>query len=107
MRMYSVIEGTTESSHSPFTKDFSFETSISSSFRIDLAEGRLVVARACDRFGVDERVEPGDRFRAQTNLRRANVICQMIEPRSARNGNDVLALGQDPSKSQLRNSAVD
>src|SRR5437016_5333409 len=106
MRMYSVIEGTTESSHSPLTNDFSFETSISSSFSIDLAEGRLVVARACDRLGVDERVEPGDRFRAQPNLRRAHVICQMIEPRSARNGDDVIALRQHPGERQLRGRAV-
>src|SRR5882672_338517 len=106
MRMYSVKDGTTASSHSAPTKDFSFEASISRSFRIDFGERRRIVARSPDRVGVYERIEALLRVRAQFDVGRARILFQMIEPRRAGNGNDVVAFREQPGERQLRHGAI-
>src|SRR5258706_11736804 len=106
MRMYSVKDGTTASSHSVPTKDFSFEASISRSFRIDFGERRRIVARSADGGGIYQRIEALQRVRAQFDVGRARILFEMVEPRCAGNGNDVVALRKQPSERQLRHGAI-
>src|SRR5258706_5834711 len=98
MRMYSVSDGTTASSHSAHTKDFSFEASISRSFRIDFGERRRIVARSADGGGIYQRIEALLRVGAQCDVGRARILFQMVEPRRARDGNNVIAPRKQPGE---------
>src|SRR5258705_3507868 len=106
MRMYSVKDGTTASSHSAPTKDFSFEASISRSFRIDFGERRRIVARSADGAGVYQRIEALQCVRAQFDVEAARILFQMIKPRRARDGNDMIAPRKQPCECQMCHGAI-
>src|SRR5258705_7590825 len=106
MRMYSVKDGTTASSHSAPTKDSSFEASISRSFRIDFGERRRIVARSADGGGIYQRIEALQRVRAQFDVEGTRILFQMIEPRRGGVGNVVVAFRKQPSERQLRHGAI-
>src|SRR5688500_7968728 len=73
---------------------------------IDLRLSCRVVARSRDRAWVDQFVQPLAGRGVQLDVHGTCILPEMVEPRRARDRNDVLALRQQPRQYQLRHRAV-
>ena len=74
-------------------------------FGVDFTPRLLGIAMAADGGGVDEGVKLGQHVCRKAHVGRAQVLMQVLDRARARDGQDVVALSQQPRQRQSRRGA--